>query len=804
MNVIIFSVLLLSFTGNFLNVGGQEPIQIAEKVYLHVDRLSYSTGDDIWFKAYVIDPAVNSLSVNTNNLHVELISPASEIIRHHTVRIEDGMGNGDFHLSDSLPSGRYRIRAYTNRMRNFDDRLFFIKEIMVLNPYDEEGKLTGDTVHVDNNIDISFFPEGGSLVDNVFSTVAFKAVDASGKGCDVTGELFSSSGDLVTSFKSSHLGMGSFILKPDTGKSYYVSVKGPDGTISKADLPESFPTGMTLTASQTTDRELMLTVRTNIKTFLSLYGHDITLSFSLPGMITRITTIKISSLVSNFLLPLDDFPDGIIRTTLTAMDGLPLCERLVYIQKNNDVFLKVSTDKKEYRPREKVSVEVSLSSDDPSFTQAANLSLSAAETAFTDNSSPYPTSIASWFLLESDVHGPVEEPSYYFDPANENRLADLDLLLLTQGWRDFSWKYDTLLPFSHEIGFNVSGRVLKLFGNSPLEGVKINMGLFGEGNNQFLTAETDPGGEFRFDKLDFTGNANMFLSSTGKNERDLGRIFVDSMFYDPPEIPALPELPTEKILTRTSYSTLKQEAVIKLDIRKKYKLSDTIDIGEVIITADRPETQQEVQVRESRRVYGEPDKEFIVPPAMDNFAGDVFDMIAGRISGVQVVRSGGDIYVILAQSVLHGPALILLDGMVIDTDNFNLITTIPPYMIDRIDVLGPSPAYGMSGANGVVNIITRSGMRRTPKALPLNSANIKIAGFDAPRIFYSPEHDTSEDPAYINDFRTTIFWEPYINVKSRKSPEYFNADNPAEITVIVEGITEEGIPVSGKTVYSVK
>ena len=600
--------------------------------------------------------------------------------------------------------------------------------------------------------------------------------------------------------------MGSFILKPDTGKSYYVSVKGPDGTISKADLPESFPTGMTLTASQTTDRELMLTVRTNIKTFLSLYGHDITLSFSLPGMITRITTIKISSLVSNFLLPLDDFPDGIIRTTLTAMDGLPLCERLVYIQKNNDVFLKVSTDKKEYRPREKVSVEVSLSSDDPSFTQAANLSLSAAETAFTDNSSPYPTSIASWFLLESDVHGPVEEPSYYFDPANENRLADLDLLLLTQGWRDFSWKYDTLLPFSHEIGFNVSGRVLKLFGNSPLEGVKINMGLFGEGNNQFLTAETDPGGEFRFDKLDFTGNANMFLSSTGKNERDLGRIFVDSMFYDPPEIPALPELPTEKILTRTSYSTLKQEAVIKLDIRKKYKLSDTIDIGEVIITADRPETQQEVQVRESRRVYGEPDKEFIVPPAMDNFAGDVFDMIAGRIPGVRIIRTPDTVIVVVRRQgkLPNAPALIVLDGMVIEPDNFDLITTIPPFMIDRIDVLNASAAYGMSGANGVVNIITRSGMRRTPKALPLNSANIKIAGFDAPRIFYSPKHDTPEDPDYRPDIRTTIFWEPEIISNRETTVGYFNADNQADISIIIEGITEEGIPVSGRVEYQVR
>jgi hypothetical protein len=803
MRLITLTVFLLSSLGNYHLNGQHLSLQVAEKVYLHIDRVNYSPGDDIWFKAYVIDPGVNKLSVNTNNLHVEFISPFSGILDSRMVRIEGGTGNGDFHLPDSVSSGRYRIRAYTNRMRNLDDRLFFTREIIVINPSDEGPEPARDAEYVDNNLDISFFPEGGSLIDNVESTVAFKAADASGKGCDVSGELFSSSGELITVFNSTHLGMGAFNLKPDPGISYYATVKSPDGTLSKVALPVSFPTGMTLTAMQTTDRQLLLTVRTNIETLMSLPGRDINLSFSLPSMITRVTRIKITSLANNFVLPVDDFPDGITRVTLSGIEGLPLAERLVYIQKNNDVFLNVSTDKKEYQPREKTTVTISLSGD-ASFSGTGNLSLSAAEAGFTDHSSPFPTTIASWFLLESDVHGPVEQPSYYFDPANENRLADLDLLLLTQGWRDFQWKYDTLLPFIHEIGFTVSGKVKRLYGNNPVVGVKINMGLFGTGNNQFHIAETDSAGEFRFEELDFTGDANMFLSSTGKNERNQGRIFVDSLFYEPPQIPSLPELATLKILTKTDYTALKQEAVIKLDIKKKYKLSDTIQIGEVIISTSRPETQQETQVRESRRVYGTPDKEMVVPPEMDNFAGDVFDMISGRISGVQVIRSGGNISVVLAQSVLHGPALILLDGMVIDSDNLDLILTIPPYMIDRVDVLGPTPAYGASGANGVINIITRSGMRKTPKELASNAASIIIKGFDVPRIFYSPKHDISEKPAYTPDTRTTIFWKPYIKIDSKTNLEYFNADSPVDIDVIVEGVTGEGIPVTGKTVYSEK
>ena len=111
--------------------------QAAEKVYLHIDRVNYTSGDDIWFKAYVIDPSTNKLSENTNNLHVELIAPDSKIIRGRTVRIENGTGHGDFQLHDSIPSGRYRIRAYTNYMRNYDEQFFFLKEITVVSPYDE-------------------------------------------------------------------------------------------------------------------------------------------------------------------------------------------------------------------------------------------------------------------------------------------------------------------------------------------------------------------------------------------------------------------------------------------------------------------------------------------------------------------------------------------------------------------------------------------------------------------------------------------------------------------------------------------
>jgi len=65
-----------------------DSIRIIEKVYIHTDRNFYYPGNDIWFRAYLIDASDRLLSNNTNNLHVELISPFSKIIISRVIRLE--------------------------------------------------------------------------------------------------------------------------------------------------------------------------------------------------------------------------------------------------------------------------------------------------------------------------------------------------------------------------------------------------------------------------------------------------------------------------------------------------------------------------------------------------------------------------------------------------------------------------------------------------------------------------------------------------------------------------------------------
>jgi len=98
-----------------------------EKTYVQSDKAYYVAGEDVWFKAYLVN-AQTGLRINTSNvLYVELISPVAKVITRETIYLQNGLGEGDFMLPDNAASGNYRIRAYTNWMQNFGDLFIFEK-----------------------------------------------------------------------------------------------------------------------------------------------------------------------------------------------------------------------------------------------------------------------------------------------------------------------------------------------------------------------------------------------------------------------------------------------------------------------------------------------------------------------------------------------------------------------------------------------------------------------------------------------------------------------------------------------------
>lgn len=131
-----------------------------EKVHIHTDKPYYSIGDTIWFKSYVVNAKNNKLSALSKILYVELINENDSIKKTLRLPLSAGLSWGDFTLSDSLSEGNYRLRAYTNWMRNFDEAYFFDKTIKIGNSFSSQVvsnvnytySKTGVKEHVDANV----------------------------------------------------------------------------------------------------------------------------------------------------------------------------------------------------------------------------------------------------------------------------------------------------------------------------------------------------------------------------------------------------------------------------------------------------------------------------------------------------------------------------------------------------------------------------------------------------------------------------------------------------------------------------
>jgi len=251
---------------------------------------------------------------------------------------------------------------------------------------------------------------------------------------------------------------------------------------------------------------------------------------------------------------------------------------------------------------------------------------------------------------------------------------------------------------------------------------------------------------------------------------------------------------------------LKQNYEARELIRKQYRLSDTIEIGEVVVTAQKEPDMQTLKVESVRMWYGKPDNELIVTREMETLPEAPL-LLMGTVAGVTVTDAGYGKYKIRIRSGIYRDQspILLIDGIEKPLDVLNWL---PVSAIDRIDILktiGKTAVSGLGGNYGVISVITRIGNRRQDE--PADTpwvVNTTIYGYDPSRVFYSPQHNPAT-PSGDPDLRTTLFWNPDIVLQKDRelSLGYFNADNSATIRIIVEGITSTGIPVTATTEYEI-
>ena len=764
-----------------------------EKSYLQLDRSYYSTGEDVWFSAYLVNGKSSSLTATSNSLYVELLSPKSEILDRKIIRLDAGLGKGDFKLKDSIPSGWYAIRAYTNWMQNFGDDFVFQKRIHISNNIIENASYftrnpgnKSDAANLKKSI--AFFPEGGSLVEGLTSIVAFKTNDDAGNGIKASGSVISSKGDTVTTFQSTEAGMGIFAFAPKASEKYRV-----EGFYGKekfsSEMPEILKKGLSLHVT-TDSLNIKATISANESMFSELKDKSISLVIKHAGDLIYSGSIKLSKATSSVSISKKGFPNGISIITLLDDANRPNCERLVYIQNENKVNLSIIPGKNSYKLREKVVLQLKAT-DFLGQPAKTSFSLAAVDGLVPDDGND----IVSYFMLQSEVKGEIKNAAQYFDVKNPSRLKQLDLLLLTQGWRDYIWRKlaDSAIKISYlpEPGITIKGLVREKLANKALP--NMNITLFGSNfkGNKLYTTKTDQDGHYFLDGLNWNGNQAIKISSKDDKGKKGGWLQIDTLIK-PLNLSPL------KIIDAGIPNTLNAEIGKRMDYNRKYKFGDSISLNDIEIKANA--SKRLTLFNESLSTFGYPDQVFNITAADYSYKG-LEHFLLTKANGAQTIddldSTGGEGVAFLSNGKKVRPRILI-------NNREDLFERLDYYSLTMDQINQVTVRHLVNNEAKDVYVISLNLKDEALRGSNLDLLNINLNGYYTARTFYSPNYAS---PASQNkDLRTTIFWSPSIktNEKGEATIIYFNGDNKADILIKADGITDKGIAVSAKATYKVQ
>jgi hypothetical protein len=365
------------------------------------------------------DRVTVDLDIRTNE-NKPLTAPYKAVVRldGKTIDTFDGLlgKDGKTSLSFSLPKILFTADGLLNVSLDYEGQTESIARSIPI---------------VLNKIRLTFYPEGGDLTEGLESRVAFRAVNEFGKPGDIDGIVEDESGAKIAEFQSFHHGMGAFTFTPEPGRVYTARVVRPEGVLETFALPTAHENGWVMSVVAKTKESLRLRISSTHKGSGRIFAH-------LRGQLIFDTNVALKKGKTFVSIPIKDAPMGVLAITLFDSDRVARAERLVFVNKDARLTVKIQPDKPWYLPREKVKLTVNVR-DEKGQPAPGVFSLAVADDQWLSFADDKSSTLLSHMLVEADVRGKIEEPRFYFDPKETKAEAALDFLLMTYGWRRFTW-----------------------------------------------------------------------------------------------------------------------------------------------------------------------------------------------------------------------------------------------------------------------------------------------------------------------------------------------------------------------------
>jgi len=653
---------------------------------------------------------------------------------------------------------------------------------------------TFDTLYrlpVIGGVHVDFFPEGGKSINGLQSTIAFKAQSTSGEPIFVEGEIVGQDGNLITSVISEHDGMGTFSITPSLDKPLFLKLSHPPGFDTLYALPAALDQGWHLSGTSTGNDIFLDIKRQETASNIAL------LTVMIRGRLFHYQEIKVRK-NETVHIPVKELPAGIAVVTLFDHNMKPRAERLFYINSKGEVGVSVESNHTTYVPRDKVRLDINLSSVLPeSFKGSYSLAVVDDQLGFTDFMRE--PNIRFSFLLSPEIRGQIHNPNYYMDLEKPEVAKNLNLLLMTQGWRSYSylkeidWEYQVKEPKNQEM---IWGTVLcQPFGREAVTSAG-NISVFYGGTSTSIPVNQN--GRFAFTpEYDLKYNTGLLISAKTEPPSNYVMLRIDTcdfrwdlteslhlMADSISKATNIPLLPYTSIGDQFSLGLTYNQWIEEVEIVKKRKTPDDEAFDTVL----------EDFIVMNKRESGQEDIEGAV-----DLIGILYNM------GIPIEYQQED-DIIMHLGYPRDVVTFVVDGSIYGTQ-FSFVENFVPSSIEKIFfVKGVETMY--FGPN-MTQVVVSIKIKRYDPDDQVNDPLVSkyyIPAFEVSKEFYKPLYNTEEKrKSQIPDLRKTIHWDPDLQIgeDGNVKVDFYNGDRYTRVKCVLEGITDEGVPVYREYHYNV-
>ncbi|MEO6668169.1 MAG: hypothetical protein ABIN36_01755 [Ferruginibacter sp.] len=752
-----------------------------EKIYLQYDRPYYNPGETIWFKAYLTS---DNLALNiSKTLYAELINEKGAVLQKKMMPVIESGAASFFDLPDSIAASVVYVRAYTSWMLNFDSTLLYLKPISIIN------NLSKKITPAPASYTLHFFPEGGDLINGIETLVAFKATDQSGKPVTVSGNITDKKGNKLVAFSSVHDGMGTFSFKPNMEETYKASWKDKKGTVHETFLPAVKEQGACLSVVNVHNKITYTLKRPEAaeKAFSSFF-----VIAQMQQQVVYSAKINLSAKSEvTAAIPTDSLGTGIVQLTVFNADELPVAERIFFINHNDYYFntdlhaVELNLNKRKHNTLQ-VDVGGSI---------GTNLSISVTD----ESLSTAPASrdnIYSHLLLTSDLKGDVYNPAYYFSSEEDSVAQQLDLVMLTNGWRRFKWENLLegrwpLLKFKPENYISIFGNV---YGPAPnvLRGKEISGILRSKSGNDVFTMPVSTDGKFEATGMIFFDTAKLYYQFNQDKDKQLtssSSFSIKTNFANPVAASPLFLNSLYAPVTPDTSIAVKNKKITKL-ILEEFAEGKKIKSLDVVVLKTKVKTAEEKLNEKYTSGFFTGANATIFDVGGDPLARSsltVLNYLQGKVAGLQISVNGST-----ATATWRGnqPSFFLNESATelgqlqnISMNDVAMIKVFPPIFFSS----------SSGGEGGGIAVYLKKGEEGSSDFKAIDF--VRLNGYSSIKEFYSPDYEKLTDNVPANDYRATLYWNPTLildqTLRRIKIP-FFNSDNCKKIRVVIEGINKAG------------